>query len=61
MSKQHEKKEGKEITDQILGTVDKIIPGIAGFFKKAQESKMFGLRIREIKEEINRKFGTLKK
>jgi hypothetical protein len=51
----------KETADNILETVEKIIPGITGFFKKAEESKVFGWRIKEIREEINRKFGGLKK
>lgn len=61
--KKNSKKEsnGEEASDSILGKLDKIIPGFGGFFKKAGESKVFGARIGEIRKEINRRFGAVKK
>ncbi len=56
-----EKKEKKEIADDILGAVEKIIPGFGGFFKKAEKTKKFGPRIKKIRDEINKDFGGLKK
>ncbi len=55
-----EKKEKKEIADEILGAVDKIIPGFGSFFKKGEKSKKFGPQMKKIREEIKRRFGSLK-
>ncbi len=52
-----EKKEKKDVADTILGTVDKIIPGFRSFFKKGEQSQKFGLRMKQIREEISRRFG----
>ncbi|MBI2060272.1 MAG: hypothetical protein HYT87_10925 [Nitrospirae bacterium] len=59
------KEEGKKgaperVSDQILGAVDKIIPGFHGFFKKAEKSGTFGPRIKEIRKKIERRFGRVK-
>lgn len=56
-----EKKEKKEIADDILGAIDKIIPGLGSFFKKGEKSKKFGPQMKKIREEMNRRFGNLKK
>ncbi len=56
-----EKKEKKEIADDIPGAVEKIIPGFGGFFKKAEKTKKFGPRMKKIREEINKRLGGLKK
>ncbi len=56
-----EKRVKKEIADDILGAVEKIIPGFGGFFKKAEKTKKFGPRIKKIRDEINKDFGGLKK
>ena len=56
-----EKKEQKEIADDILGAMEKIIPGFGGFFKKAEKTKKFGPRMKKIREEINKRLGGLKK
>lgn len=47
----------ENISESILGKLDKIIPGFNGFLKKAGESKIFGAKIGEIKKEIERRFG----
>jgi len=56
-----EKRVKKEIADDILGAVEKIIPGFGGFFEKAEKTKKFGPRMKKIREEINRHLGGLKK
>jgi U3 small nucleolar RNA-associated protein 14 len=56
-----EKKEKKEIADEILRTVDKIIPGFGSFFKKGEKTKKFGSQMKKIREEINKRFGSLEK
>ena len=56
-----EKREKKEIADDVLRTVEKIIPGFGGFFKKAEKTKKFGPRMKKIREEINKRLGGLKK
>lgn len=45
----------------VLETIGKIIPGFDGFFKKMEHSKTFGARIGQIRQEIDRRFGTTKK
>lgn len=57
----HEKKEKREIADDIFETMDKIIPGFGSFFKKGEKSKKFGPQMKKIREEINRRFGGVKK
>jgi hypothetical protein len=49
-------KKQKNISDKILGTVNKILPGFGNLFKKLEKSKTFGVKISEIKKEIDRKF-----
>ncbi len=56
-----EKKEKKEIADDILGAVEKIIPGFGGSFRKAEKTKKFGPRMKKIREELNKRLGGLKK
>ena len=51
------KKGQRNVADSILGAVDKIIPGFRSFFKKGEQSKKFGSRIKQIREEINKRFG----
>lgn len=51
------KKDKKEPAEGILATVSKIIPGFGSFFKKAEQTKMFGSQMKKIREEINRRFG----
>lgn len=57
---EHEKKEKEEVTDEVLKTVGKILPGFGSFFKKAEKTKKFGPRMTKIREEIERRFGKLK-
>lgn len=56
-----EKKEKKEIADDILGAVEKIIPGFGGSFRKAEKTKKFGPRMKKIREQLNKRLGGLKK
>lgn len=58
MAKRKEEEEG--IADQVLGKVGKLIPGLASFFKKAERSRTFGPKMKEICKEIERRFGHLK-
>ncbi|MBI1871251.1 MAG: hypothetical protein HYS07_08680 [Chlamydiae bacterium] len=51
------KKDKDDGADEILKKVGKVIPGFDSFFQKAQNSKIFGGRIKQIREEINRRFG----
>ena len=51
------KKNKEDLADSILGTVDKIIPGFRSFFKKGEQSKKFGSRMKQIREKINKRFG----
>lgn len=60
MAKHEEKKENK-IADEILSTVDKIIPGFGQLFKKGEKTKTFGPQMKKIREEIKKRFGGLKK
>lgn len=53
----NEKKEKKDMASNILGTVDKIIPGFGSFFKKGEKSEKFGSQMKKIRDEINRRFG----
>lgn len=59
--KNRKKSNGEEVSESILGKLDKIIPGFHGFLKKAGESKIFGARMTTIRKEIDRRFGTAKK
>lgn len=62
MKKKTRKESGDEnISDTILGKLDKIIPGFNGFLKKAGKSKIFGAKIGEIRKEIERRFNGVKK
>jgi len=56
-----EKKGKKEIADDVIGAVEKIMPGFGGFFRKAEKTKKFGPRMKKIREEINKRLGGLKK
>ena len=56
-----EKKGKKEIADDVIGAVEKIMPGFGGFFRKAEKTKTFGPRMKKIREEINKRLGGLKK
>ncbi|MBI1884699.1 MAG: hypothetical protein HYS08_10945 [Chlamydiae bacterium] len=51
------KKDKEDVADEILKKVGKVIPGFGSFFQKAQNSKIFGGRIKKIREEMNRRFG----
>lgn len=57
----HEEKEKKGIADEILRTVDKIIPGFGQLFKKGEKTKTFGPQMKKIREEIKKRFGGFKK
>lgn len=60
--KHEEKKDAsEEASDRVLGAVDRIIPGFQSLFKKAEESGTFGSRIRNIRKEMGRRFGRVKK
>jgi len=62
MKKKTRKESGDEgIADTILGKLDQIIPGFHGFLKKAGGSKIFGAKIGEIRKEIERRFGGVKR
>lgn len=47
----------KESSNKLIGKINKILPGFGSFFKKAEKTKTFGARMREIREEMNRRFG----
>lgn len=55
------KTEEKRTSEEVLGKLDKIMPGFRGFFKKVEGSKIFGPRIAEIRKKIERRFGGAKK
>lgn len=55
--KKDEKKEKGDLAGDILGAVDKIIPGFGSFFKKGEKSQKFGSQMKKIRDEINRRFG----
>lgn len=57
MNKKGEKTGSQEVSEKVLETVGKIIPGFHGFFKKIEGSKTFGPKIAEIRKEIERRFG----
>lgn len=50
-----------QISEAVLKTADKILPGLHGLFKKGELSKTFGSRLKEIRKEIERKFAKTKK
>jgi hypothetical protein len=50
----------ESVSEGILQKVGGIIPGFHGFFKKMEQSKTFGVRIGEIRKEIDRRFGSRK-
>jgi hypothetical protein len=57
MPEKSKKSPEPEVTDEILGKLGRFIPGFDGFFKKIEKSKTFGSRVKEIRKEINRRFG----
>jgi hypothetical protein len=61
MKKTEGKNKSQKASESVLGKVDKWIPGFHGFFKKVEGSKTFGPRIAEIRKEIERRFGGVKK
>ncbi|OGQ07091.1 MAG: hypothetical protein A3G32_03865 [Deltaproteobacteria bacterium RIFCSPLOWO2_12_FULL_40_28] len=61
MKEKDKKSKEPEIANEILGKIGKVVPGFEGFFKKMEGSKTFGFRMKEIRKEINRRFGGTKK
>lgn len=61
MTRSSKKSPNKKSSDQVLKQIDKIVPGFRGFFKTAEKSKTFGPRLKEIRKEIERRFGKVKK
>ena len=49
------------VADSVLEMAGRIIPGFQGLFKKVEQSKIFGARISEIRKEIEKRFGNVKK
>lgn len=52
-----QKQRKENVAEKVLGTVDTLIPGFSSFVKKAEKSQKFGVRIKQIRQEINRRFG----
>ncbi len=55
--KNGEKKQNHRDSDRVLEKIDRVIPGLHGFFRKVEQSKTFGPRITEIRKEIEKRFG----
>ncbi len=56
MSKE-KKEEGKKASEEVLKTADSLLHGFRSFFKKAEQSKTFGSRLKRIREEMDKRFG----
>lgn len=61
MKKPEEGQTSRKTSETVLGTLGNIIPGFHGFFKKMEGSKTFGPKIAEIRKEIEKRFGGVKK
>lgn len=60
--KQKEKKSSEQgASEKVLRKMDRVVPGFRGFFKTAEKSKTFGPRMKEIRREMERRFGKVKK
>lgn len=57
MTSHQKKNQFTGASEKVLETIGKIIPGFHGFFKKMEQSQTFGVRIGEIRKEIERRFG----
>ncbi|MBI2067690.1 MAG: hypothetical protein HYW02_06365 [Deltaproteobacteria bacterium] len=55
--KERKEKETSEGSDKVLGTLNRLVPGFQGFFKKMEGSKVFGEKVKEIRKEMERRFG----
>ena len=55
------KKGANPVQDEVLSQFDKVIPGFNKFFKHVERSKSFGSRMKDIRKEIERRFGKVKK
>lgn len=52
-----EKQGVKNVADEVLGALHKVVPGVKSFFNKLENSKTFGPQMHKIREEIKKRFG----
>ena len=55
MSENQEEKK-KEPSNKLIDKINKVIPGFGSFFEKAEGTKTFGARMKQIRDEMNRRF-----